>query len=159
MSSISPIETFYNGINYRSRLEARWATFLTALGIKFHYEYNAYKLPAGSYLPDFFIPTMRQERQPFVPTGVWLEIKPDKQLDPRVSALCSQLAAATERLVWLLQGPVGTQRVRWFGKSGDEGSELLEYFARTLCNEQRVEFDTLRFDHSIHLAKNNRFGT
>lgn len=31
---IKPIETHYNGYRFRSRLEARWAVFFDALGIK-----------------------------------------------------------------------------------------------------------------------------
>ena len=33
-----PIRAEYSGVNYRSRLEARWAVFLTTMGITFEYE-------------------------------------------------------------------------------------------------------------------------
>ncbi len=63
---IKPIETIYNGYRFRSRLEARWAVFFDALGIKYEYEREGYKTPHGCYLPDFWLP----EIQTFV------EIKP-----------------------------------------------------------------------------------
>ena len=51
---IKPIETYYNGYRFRSRLEARWAVFFDALGVKYEYEPEGFKLPSGRmYLPDF----------------------------------------------------------------------------------------------------------
>lgn len=48
------IETRYKGYRFRSRLEARWAVFFDALGIKWEYEPEGYDLgEAGWYLPDF----------------------------------------------------------------------------------------------------------
>jgi len=51
--SIAPIETEYAGCRFRSRLEARWAVFFDALGIRWSYEDQGYELPSGRYLPDF----------------------------------------------------------------------------------------------------------
>lgn len=51
---LKPIETHYNGYRFRSRLEARWAVFFDALGIKYEYEQEGYVLHGGlTYLPDF----------------------------------------------------------------------------------------------------------
>lgn len=36
--AIKAIQTRYKGYNFRSRLEARWAVFFDALGIKWEYE-------------------------------------------------------------------------------------------------------------------------
>lgn len=50
------IETYYNGYRFRSRLEARWAVFFDALGIKYEYEPEGFDLGDGIYyLPDFLI--------------------------------------------------------------------------------------------------------
>ena len=38
MSEIKAIETYYKGYRFRSRLEARWAVFFDAAGIKYEYE-------------------------------------------------------------------------------------------------------------------------
>lgn len=54
---IKPIETLYDGHRFRSRLEARWAVFFDALGIRYQYEMEGYKLSDQQcYLPDFFLP-------------------------------------------------------------------------------------------------------
>lgn len=54
---IKAIETEYKGYRFRSRLEARWAVFFDALGIKWEYEKEGFDLgPAGLYLPDFWLP-------------------------------------------------------------------------------------------------------
>lgn len=51
---IKAIETVYNGYRFRSRLEARWAVFFDALGVKYEYEPEGFELPSGQwYLPDF----------------------------------------------------------------------------------------------------------
>lgn len=50
------IETVYNGYKFRSRLEARWAVFFDALGVKYEYEPEGLQLDDGTkYLPDFKI--------------------------------------------------------------------------------------------------------
>ena len=66
---IKAIETRYKGYRFRSRLEARWAVFFDALGIEWQYEPEGYELPSGRYLPDFYLPTVRE--------GLWVEIKPE----------------------------------------------------------------------------------
>lgn len=54
------IETEYNGYRFRSRLEARWAVFFDALGIRYEYEPEGYVLSDGSkYLPDFYLPDFK----------------------------------------------------------------------------------------------------
>lgn len=64
---IQPIETTYRGYRFRSRLEARWAVFFDALGVKWEYEPEGFDLPGGErYLPDFYLPDV----------GIYVEIKP-----------------------------------------------------------------------------------
>ena len=70
---IKPIETVYNGYRFRSRLEARWAVFFDALGIKYEYESKGYEVDYGEhgtikYLPDFYFPYW----------DVYGEVKPSK---------------------------------------------------------------------------------
>lgn len=51
---IKAIETAYAGITFRSRLEARYAVFMDAVGIMWEYEPERVQLPGGgTYLPDF----------------------------------------------------------------------------------------------------------
>ena len=55
--TIKAIETEYNGYRFRSRLEARWAVFFDAAGIKYEYESEGYELDKSTrYLPDFYLP-------------------------------------------------------------------------------------------------------
>jgi hypothetical protein len=62
------VRTEYQGIRYRSRLEARWAVFFDALAIKFQYEP---RVPRIAYLPDFFV-----AHQPRFPRSMYFEVKP-----------------------------------------------------------------------------------
>lgn len=59
--SIKPIQTFYKGYHFRSRLEARYAVFFDALGWEWLYEDEGYWLgeTLGNYLPDFFLPKFK----------------------------------------------------------------------------------------------------
>lgn len=65
---VVPIETRYNGYQFRSRLEARWAVFFGAADIPYSYEPEGFDLgpPVGFYLPDFFLPMQ----------DIYCEIKP-----------------------------------------------------------------------------------
>ena len=54
---IQTIPTTYNGIKYRSRLEARWAVFFDEIGVKYYYEHEDFLFKSGKrYLPDFYLP-------------------------------------------------------------------------------------------------------
>lgn len=56
MSQIKAIETVYKGYRFRSRLEARWAVFFDAIGVKWEYEPQGFDLGEGLYyLPDFLL--------------------------------------------------------------------------------------------------------
>jgi len=65
---IKPKNTFYNGYNFRSRLEARWAVWFDCMEIKYRYETEGYDLEKEGYLPDFWLYGDR----------TWIEIKPDR---------------------------------------------------------------------------------
>lgn len=71
---IKAIETVYKGYRFRSRLEARWAVFFDALGVKWEYEPQGFELEDGTrYLPDFWIDFGD-------PHQFWIEIKAHKDL-------------------------------------------------------------------------------
>ena len=75
MQTIAAIPTKYNGVTFRSRLEARWAVFFDNLNIEWQYEREGYQLQDGTwYVPDFWLPGVhyRENGQP----GIWVEIKP-----------------------------------------------------------------------------------
>ena len=53
---IKPVQTKYNGYLFRSRLEARWAMFFDACGVRYEYEPEGFDLGDGIYyLPDFLL--------------------------------------------------------------------------------------------------------
>lgn len=70
--TIQTIPTVYNGVEFRSRLEARWATLLTDLHIRWYYEYEGYHTPQGYYVPDFWLPDVYTRNI----KGTLVEVKP-----------------------------------------------------------------------------------
>lgn len=92
--AIKPIETVYNGYRFRSRLEARWAVFFDALGVKWEYEKEGYDLrEAGWYLPDFWLPQVE----------MWAEVKAT-EFTQEQSEKCRQLARQTGHSCFELVG-------------------------------------------------------
>lgn len=54
---IPTIQTLYDGVEFRSRLEARWAVFFNSIGVKWIYEPEGFDLDENiKYLPDFYLP-------------------------------------------------------------------------------------------------------
>ena len=53
------LPTMYNGITFRSRLEARWAVFFDHMGIRYLYEPKRVTTPLGWYIPDFYLPDLQ----------------------------------------------------------------------------------------------------
>jgi len=68
------IETLYNKVLYRSRLEARWAVYFDALNIKHEYEPEGYTYGGMRYLPDFYLSNLYYRSS--VSEKVYVEIKP-----------------------------------------------------------------------------------
>jgi hypothetical protein len=64
------VKTSFNGIEYRSRLESRFAQLLEACGIRFVYEPVKYNLESktGCYTIDFFLPAQQ----------LYVEVKPKR---------------------------------------------------------------------------------
>lgn len=81
------IQTAYKGYHFRSRLEARWAVFFDALGLKWEYEPEGFELPfVGSYLPDFRVISPQGHVQ-------WYEIKPAHiKADAKFSAFSKEVS-------------------------------------------------------------------
>ncbi len=84
------IETLFQGYRFRSRLEARWATFFDALELPWNYESEGYQLENGQlYLPDFNIDLTSQHT-------AWYEVRPRGSLpDGKFSAFQSECQCAT----------------------------------------------------------------
>ena len=83
MSTLQAIPTVYSDHQFRSRLEARWAVFFDALGVRWNYEAEGYDLPSGRYLPDFWLPDHK----------LHFEVKP--RTSPEAFDKCCDLAMLT----------------------------------------------------------------
>ena len=69
---LRPIQTYYKGYKFRSRLEARWAVFFDACGVKWEYEPEGFDLGNGLfYLPDFLLHGVHGR----VEGDLWVEVK------------------------------------------------------------------------------------
>lgn len=90
---IKAIETLYEGYRFRSRLEARWAVFFDALGIKYLYELEGFNLDDIWYLPDFYLPQVK----------MWAEVKPT-DLTKDEYWKCKKLVEQTDEECLLLIG-------------------------------------------------------
>lgn len=93
--TIQAIETKYNGYRFRSRLEARWAVFFDAIGVRWEYEKEGFELPSGRYLPDFWLSDQK----------CWIEIKGQ---EPSVAEtrLAQDLAMYSRSIVYLFFGDI-----------------------------------------------------
>lgn len=108
---IKAIETVYKGYKFRSRLEARWAVFLDALGIKWEYEKEGFDLNGVWYLPDFWLPDYEY----------WLEIKGQKPA-PWEEAKAYLLCLYSKQTVYIIWGDC------WFPKEDQEQAESFYLF-------------------------------
>ena len=95
---IKPIETYYNGFHFRSRLEARWAVFFDNAGIEYVYEPQGFENKAGQkYLPDFYLP----EKDWYV------EIKPPRDgAEEEIEKACRFIGDKNKIRVLLILGDI-----------------------------------------------------
>jgi hypothetical protein len=63
--------TFYNGVQFRSRLEAKWAAYFDLEGWKWWYE----PIDLGNWSPDFLIKLEPSD------DGCYIEVKPIRKFD------------------------------------------------------------------------------
>lgn len=63
MTNLTPIQTEYRNIVFRSRLEAKWAVFFDEMGIEWKYEPGTFMVPFGGYSiqyrPDFALTNVK----------------------------------------------------------------------------------------------------
>lgn len=78
MSSFAAIPTLYEGVQYRSRLEAKWAAFFDLMGWTHQYE----PFDLNGWIPDFLLPGK---------CPVLVEVKP---IHCRDGAICAEMEEA-----------------------------------------------------------------
>lgn len=91
--------TTFKGIDYRSKLEAKWAAFFDALDVRVEYEPQGFMFhdPVGqsiSYRPDFYFPEFE----------AWGEVKPVAPTRAE-SAKAEMLSKNTHQAVYIFIGP------------------------------------------------------
>lgn len=92
---IHVIPTTYEGIKFRSRLEARWAVFFDSMGIEWDYEPEAFGNGFMGYTPDFWLPGKNS----------WWEVKADAKYPTRPLELALR---ATGKAVYVAFGSIGS---------------------------------------------------
>lgn len=118
---IKAIETRYRGYRFRSRLEARWAVYFDALGLKWEYEKEGFIFGKRKYLPDFWLNDVK----------MWGEVKPERPFDSGTIKLLYKLAKATKRPVLMLGGtpePTSYWAVEHERYVDTDGIDFCDYF-------------------------------
>ncbi len=140
------IETYYNGNRFRSRLEARWAVFLDAVGLGFRYEQEGFDLYGVWYLPDFWLPAL----------DCWLEIKPVVPMKPEQDK-ARRLAQASGKRVYVLFGALRAPLGGWTGADEPEHAEAICFFPDGVedrpyfwCQCVRCDFVGLEWEGRSH---------
>lgn len=158
-----PIETYYKGYRFRSRLEARWAVFFDALGIEWEYEKEGYDLDGVWYLPDFWLPQVQ----------MWAEVKPvefshDERM--KIAGLVTKTGFSCLKLIGVPDFTI------YYAMSVSEGGSLDDVADYRISNdylhENRfygncgwidLEEEFLKSDsfyvEAVHAARAARFGT
>lgn len=128
----------YAGVLFRSRLEARVAVFLDAIGARWEYEYEGFDLNGTRYLPDFWLPETYRRGVPdpsfsklpsreFEPPkkGVWLEVKPNQKSSEEYGAILAELSKVTGCGAYLFCGNI--RELDWHDNNWDDAENLTEY--------------------------------
>lgn len=122
------IETFYNGYRFRSRLEARWAVFMSTMFVPFQYEAEGFRHGTQQYLPDFWLPDIR----------AWVEVKP--RIDQRLRLSAKEHA----KVVAFQQGLAAAKSAdRFFIVSGE--AYLGEYDVYVVVQNPEGEWEVLLY--------------
>jgi hypothetical protein len=91
---IKALPTYYKGVKFKSRLEARWAVYFDYMGISWQYEPQGFDLGDGiRYLPDFLLNGY-----------VWAEVKAGS-FDEQELEKCRRLTSQSKQDCLLLSGP------------------------------------------------------
>lgn len=127
------IQTWYRGILFRSRTEARWAKFFDCLNIEWDYEVEGYVMKDGTcYLPDFWLPTFEG--------GMYVEVK--GSFSQKEKELCRDLCYESGHKVLLAEGIPKLKEYIFLVK--DDAIDGVVYYTG-LPNANRAEFENRMF--------------
>jgi hypothetical protein len=132
------IQTMYSGCAFRSRLEARWAVFFDALGIKWEYELEGFDLNGINYLPDFYLPD----------SNLWIEVKPSdnlsqKEIDKAYAFAESLIDTGADYMI--VFGTPNHDSVHSCFHTKTRVLDAVYLSLCTLCDEPKPHFSTISF--------------
>ena len=106
---------YYRGTYFRAGLEARWAAVFHEFGERPDYEPEAFRLPSGTYTPDFWLPEC----------DIYVEIKP--AFDEGDPDRYKEFVAHTKRPLLFVAGipAVGKYLLRYFSHTGEDLDKLM----------------------------------
>lgn len=137
-SKLRAIQTPYNGVPFRSRLEARWAVFFDNLGIDWEYEPEGYLLrDCTRYVPDFWLPTFNG--------GMFVEVKPLG--DPFIKA--KKFACESPYGVWFAEGYPALKCQRYSGFLQFIEDDLLPDWDALNCDWGLPNFADAEFENRM----------
>lgn len=112
--TIAAIETRYGGVNFRSRLEAKWAAMFDLLGWQWTYEPTDF----NGWIPDFSIHGS---------SLVYVEVKPVDEFPQGIADKLDSSGCLDEVLIVGMRGPTWEEdydgaMVGWLREGGDHNS-------------------------------------
>jgi hypothetical protein len=113
--NIKPLPTNYNGIKFRSKLEAQWAVFFNELGYDFEYEPEGFTDGKIKYVPDFFIKEL----------DMFFEIKPTDKISEK--ELDKLLLASLIKPIGLCCGLPMKTHIRSFNNKNENAEFILTH--------------------------------
>lgn len=105
---IKAIPQKVDGILFRSRTEARWATFFRLAKLPYHYEPEGFQLGEDWYVPDFFLPTV----------PAYVEVKPGEPSEREIRVAAALAATARKPVLMAMGNPCQTSQLIWFDVTG-----------------------------------------
>lgn len=127
------IQTWYKGVLFRSRTEARWAVFFDKLGIEWNYEEEGFVMLNGTYyLPDFHLPTFEK--------GMFVEVK--SKFTQEEKELCRDLCYESGFKVLLAEGIPKPREYQFLVKNKD--GDGVDYYIG-LPNANKAEYEDRMF--------------
>ena len=135
------IPTRYKGIQFRSRLEAKWAAFFDLLGWRWEYEPST---PFSQWIPDFVL-------LPHEGSRVYVEVKPKKQFLEAIEKV--ERSSCEEPVLVLADGPdgfhasVGRYFLGWYFQKGETSRAIV-----TICSPRGHHFCDPALDRPHHVC-------
>jgi hypothetical protein len=132
-----PIPTTYKGVQYRSRLEAKWAVFFEKLGFYFSYERYNITNENGDilYVPDFYIYEGINDND-WVDT-FFIEIKPSQPSQQYLDYLASLPLLYNQTILIMVGEPSFSQKQGYeflsFNPCDHEGRRWSKGFSLVQC--------------------------